>query len=423
MRTKLLLLLASAFIFNFQLSAQKALKSEKLKPYMNIWALVHMDVIYDFKQMDPDWIGGFRPSKIPVYPSDPGWGTNGHTYFSLRPSTFKFEGVMPTNHRWGDLKFRFEFDLFGMGANAGETTFRFRLAYGQFGPWLIGKQWSTFVDLDAFPDNYEWWGPSGMALVPTPMFRYTLNMNEKNRLEFAVELPGSDIDPGQLRQVDPALINVQSKEFLPDFITRYSFSGKWGYFRAAGMIRMLTYEVLSQEKEKVSQKSLPGWALNLTSTINLFTNGRLRLQTVFGEGYAGYNNDGGVEMAGDGNQNVVTPFQYGFAAFYDHYIGKPWTVSFGYSEAHQNNSAGQDSTAFNYSQYMVAQLIYEVIEGHFSLGINFQYGALHLKNTNSADDMRMLFSARYYLSKVHKKKKRTEHPKPMLLDRGNALSP
>ena len=414
LRILLIVLLLPLFI-----SAQdtKGEKDKKLKPYLNFWALIHMDAIYDFNQMDPDWIGGFRPSKIPIYKSDPGWGTDGHTYFSLRPSTFKFEGVMPTTHRWGDLIIRFEFDLFGMGVNAGETTFRFRIGYGRLGPWLLGKEWSTFIDLDAFPDNYEWWGPSGMALTATNMIRYTIGINSKSRLEMSFELPGSEIDAGQLREVDPTLVNLRSKQLFPDFIARYSYKGDWGYVKAAGMARILTYEAVSQNFDSTLQNSLFGWAFNLTSTLNLFTDGRLRLQTAFGQGYAGYNNDGGVEMAGNGNQKVTAPFQYGFAAFYDHYIKQRWTVSFGYSEAHQNNSIGQLGDAFRRSQYLVGQGIYEIIKGHFSVGAGIQYGVRHVKNLENADDIRLVFSARYYMSRVRDKKVKVAKPKPINVDR------
>jgi hypothetical protein len=379
----------------------KEKKEAEKKPYLNLWVLIQNDFIYDFKQMDPDWIGGFRPSKIPVYPTDPGWGTNGGLYYSMRPSTFKFEGVIPVNHKWSELKLRFEFDLFGMGAYAGETAIRFRQAYGDWGPWRIGKDWSTFIDLEAFPNIYDWWGPSGMALLPSATLRFTQDLSPKARIEVALEVPGNNVDPGYLRQIDPLLINVKPKEVVPDFITRFSHRGKWGYFKTALLLRRLEFEVLSIQNEKALSKSEFGWAMNFSTGIFTFNKkGKLKLQTVFGHGYAGYNNDGGVEIAPDEHFKATVPFQYGFVAFYDYSFSPKWSTSFGYSETVFDNSAGQEESAFHRSQYSVAQLNYYVIPGRLQLGLNFQFGKKYNKDGNSADDERMLFNVTYLFSTV-----------------------
>jgi len=126
MKKSLLLLLLSFSVISTINAQSNNDKDSTEKPYLNLWVLIQNDVIYDINSMDPDWIGGFRPSKIPIYNTDPGWGSDGNLYYSVRPSTFKFEGVIPVKHKWNEIKLRFEFDLFGMGPNAGETAFRFR---------------------------------------------------------------------------------------------------------------------------------------------------------------------------------------------------------------------------------------------------------------------------------------------------------
>ena len=368
-------------------------KTDKLG--IDISISVHTDIIYDAKQMDPAWFAGFRPSKIPIYPTDPGWGTNGHTYFSLQQSTFKFNGYIPVNHKWNMIKMHITFDLYGTGMHAGETVPRFRTGWGRWGPFLIGKEWSTFVDLGAFPNNYDWWGPSGMALMSGPMFRFTHNFNKKNRLEASLEVPGSDIDPGQLREIDPSLINFKTKEVLPDLITRYTRSGKWGYVKGALLLRQLSFEKISIATGQATSGNKFGWGINLTSNINFFKgNGVLRLQTVFGHGYAGYNNDGGVELTPDEDFNVVAPFQHGFVVSYDHTFNR-FMASVTYSETQQKNSEGQTSDAFHRSRYMVAQVIYEVIKNTLMTGFNYQYGMRINKNLDSASDQRYMLSFRY----------------------------
>jgi hypothetical protein len=387
-------------VFSIFGQAKKGTVNKKEKPYLNIWGMVHTDIIYDLKQMDPDWIGGFRPSKIPIYPTDPGWGTNGHLYFSVRQSTFKFEGVLPTKYKWGPIRLRFEFDLFGLGVHAGETTLRFRMVYGDWGPFRVGKDWSTFIDLEAFPNNYDWWGPSGMALLPTEMIRYTQKLTPKSQLEFAFEIPGSEVDPGQLRQIDPNLWNARTKEMLPDFITRYTLRGKGGYFKSALLLRQLSYEVVSVQHEKAKTKTKFGWALNLTSAIYTFHHtGAFRLQTVFGHGYAGYNNDGGVEITPDAHFQATVPFQFGFTAFYDQHLGNGWSASTGFSETNETNTAGQSEEAFHKSYYSVTQLIYEILKNRIFAGLNYQYGKRFNKDGASANDQRIMFSVRFIMDR------------------------
>ena len=102
------------------------------KPRVELYGQAQVDAIYDAKKMDPTWQAAFRPSKIavncPPVGTDPGCGTNGQTTFSVRQSKFGVKGFLPTTE--GVVKTQFEFDLYGMGANAGETMFHLQQAWG-----------------------------------------------------------------------------------------------------------------------------------------------------------------------------------------------------------------------------------------------------------------------------------------------------
>ena len=212
----------------------------------------------------------------------------------------------------------------------------------------------------------------------------------------ALEIPGSEIDPGQLRQIDPALLNLTTKEVLPDLITRYSVHGDWGHVKAALLLRQLSFEIISQTLDTTTTHNRFGWAVNLTSKIKVFRKkGDVILQGVAGQGYAGYNNDGGVEITPDENNRAVVPFQFGFVAAYNHYFSDKWSASVVYSETNQQNSAGQLGDSFHRSRYFVTQVIYNVFPGHFALGLNYQYGMRINKDLASAYDNRVMFTARY----------------------------
>ena len=92
-----------------------------------IYGFAQADFIQDFDgRLDPNWDDAFRPSKIGI---DEQFGGDGQSSISVKQSRFGVKGSMPTGEGGTPLNFKFEFDLFGTGADAGQTTFRLRHAY------------------------------------------------------------------------------------------------------------------------------------------------------------------------------------------------------------------------------------------------------------------------------------------------------
>ena len=101
-----------------------------------IYGFAMLDAGYQFKQNDPDWFDVVRPIKLPSFPNE--FAPNGNTYFGVRQSRLGVKGSTPT--RFGELKTQFEFELFGTGAQAGQTIFRLRHAWGELGQFGAGQQ-------------------------------------------------------------------------------------------------------------------------------------------------------------------------------------------------------------------------------------------------------------------------------------------
>jgi hypothetical protein len=93
----------------------------------------------------------------------------------------------------GDLKTIFEFELFGTGADAGQTTFRLRHAWGELGHFGAGQTWSPFMDIDVFPNSLEYWGPNGMVFFRNVQVRWTPIQGASN-VVIALERPGASAD-------------------------------------------------------------------------------------------------------------------------------------------------------------------------------------------------------------------------------------
>src|SRR4029077_16884074 len=97
------------------------------------------------------------------------FGHNGNWFFGVRQTRFGVKTSSPT--ALGDIKTTFEFELFGVGEQAGETMFRLRHAYGEIGMFGAGQTWSPFMDPDVFPDSIEYWGPNGMVFFRNVQLR------------------------------------------------------------------------------------------------------------------------------------------------------------------------------------------------------------------------------------------------------------
>ena len=75
------------------------------------------DLGYDFDQSNPKWFDVVRPTQLPSYPNQ--YGTDGNVFFSVRQTRLGLRTFSSTPQ--GTLKGRFEIDLFGVGAQVGET--------------------------------------------------------------------------------------------------------------------------------------------------------------------------------------------------------------------------------------------------------------------------------------------------------------
>src|SRR5688572_20512193 len=91
---------------------------------MEVYGFAMTDMRYDTEAIDPSWFDVMRPSKLPSFEDQ--FGTDGSVAFSARQSRLGVKAFIPTD--LGELRTVFEFELFGTGVDAGQTTFRLRHA-------------------------------------------------------------------------------------------------------------------------------------------------------------------------------------------------------------------------------------------------------------------------------------------------------
>ena len=200
------------------------------EPRLEIYGYVQTDFGYDIDQVNPDWFDVLRPTKLPSFHDE--FGRNGRTFAGVRQTRTGFKGYLPT--QYGELKTTFEWELFGVGVDAGQTTFRLRHAYGELGPFGAGQTWSPFMDPDIFPNSLEYWGPNGMAFFRNVQVRW-MPLQGNTSMTFALERPGSSQDAGLLSD-RIEIQNIRGRFQFPDVSGDIKTGGNWGYIRAAGII-------------------------------------------------------------------------------------------------------------------------------------------------------------------------------------------
>ena len=113
----------------------KEVEEKEQKSSIDLYGFVMLDSGYEFRQQDPNWFDVIRPTKLPSFKGE--FAPDGNVYASVRQSRFGVKSSTPT--RFGALNTLFEFELFGTGVDAGQTTFRLRHAYGELGQFGAGK--------------------------------------------------------------------------------------------------------------------------------------------------------------------------------------------------------------------------------------------------------------------------------------------
>jgi len=367
-------------------------------PELNIYGFVQLDAIYDFNTVDPKWKAALRPSKIPVNcpggpANDPGCGQNGNTTFSVRQSRFGVTGDFPTDA--GELHTKFEFDMFGVGVDEGQTTIRLRHAYGELGPFLAGQTNSLFMDGDVFPNTIEYWGPGGMIFFRNIQLRWTPMRTDHAKFAVALENPGSAIDVGNA--VNPEGWTAWNP--YPDLTAQYRVNQAWGHAQVAGIVRWLGYQnptlIKGVGTPTNNSGHVLGGGINLSGSLNTHGKDKLLAQLAYGKGIANYFNDCCTDVAPNSalSRAEAVPL-LGWLLYYDHYWNQKWSSSIGYSGQNQNNSGGQADNAFNNGSYASGNLLYYPAKGVMT-GVELLWGQRENKNGNKGDDTRVQYSVKY----------------------------
>jgi hypothetical protein len=304
-----------------------------------------------------------------------------------------------TETPFGDLNTIFEFELFGTGAKAGQTTFRLRHAYGELGHVGAGQTWSAFMDIDVFPNSLEYWGPPGMVFFRNVQIRWTPIQGDSN-VVLALERPGASSDEGiYAGRIELQGIVPQFK--WPDVTGHARLAKKWGYVQVGGIFRKIAWVDTTAHAFNLSGTAY-GWGVNVSSNLNFTKNDVGKFQVVYGEGIENCINDAPIDIGIKNNfTNPITPILgvplrvLGVVAFLDHNWSQRFSTSLGYSLVHIHNSDAELPSDFHQGHYALGNLLYHPIES-VTMGGEFQFGRrVNFSDGFKVNDYRIQVSFKY----------------------------
>ena len=366
-----------------------------------VYGFAMLDAGYDFDTNDPNWFDVVRPTKLPAFAGE--FAPDGKVYLGVRQTRFGVKSSTPT--RFGELKTIFEFELFGVGAQAGETIFRLRHAYGELGHFGAGQNWSVFVDPDAFPNTIEYWGPNGLVWFRNVQFRWMPIMG-KNALTIGIERPGASADEGKFSD-RVELVGVVPKFDLPDFTANARFNRDWGYIQISGLVKRLKWVDTNNDPINLSGSAV-GWGVSLSSSPRFNQNNVGHFQITYGAGEENYLNDAPVDVSVKLTTppNPQRPIQgvalpaLGLSTYLDHTWSNRFTSSIGYSMVNIQNSDGQNNSDFHRGYYGSTNLLFTPVKNAL-FGAEFIWGRReNFRDSFFVDDYRIQFAFKYNFSKM-----------------------
>jgi len=326
---------------------------------------------------------------------------DGNVFAGVRQTRFGVKSSTPT--AFGDLNTIFEFELFGTGVDAGQTTFRLRHAYGELGQFGAGQTWSPFMDIDVFPNSLEYWGPNGMVFFRNVQVRWMPLRSSKGRITLALERPGASADQGVYSD-RIELKGVKPRFNFPDFSWQARMIREWGYLQLAGIVRKIGWVDTNNDAINLGGHAI-GWGLNLSSNLKLGNRDVAKMEVVYGDGIQNYMNDAPVDIGIKNTGNPAAPIKgvalpmLSVVSFLDHNWSDRFSSSIGYSMLNIENSNAQNPSDFHQGHYALTNLLYHPVP-KVTIGGEFQFGRrVNFSDGFNANDYRMQFSFKYDWSK------------------------
>jgi hypothetical protein len=296
-----------------------------------------------------------------------------------------------------DLRDRTKFGVmraFIEGDFAGDSdsdTFRLRHAYGQFRVVLAGKTWSTFMDVDASPEEIDFEGINGRINVRQPQIRYFPKVGKDWDLLFALEDPNPEITGGDAISQWPDVV----------VSARRTWFERW-HVKTSGVLRQIT-GTWDGDPTGGTDDKVTGWGVSISGKTSTRFWNKLALDNIMfqfnvGDGIGRYVNDtntiGGEDAVfGPTGSLEALPMFAGYVA-YQHWWTESMRSTLNLSWVDINNSDFEPGEAYKRTYRSAINVIWSPI-ARIDLGGEFIWGRRENKDDENATASQIQLSTKY----------------------------
>jgi hypothetical protein len=336
---------------------------------------VKMNVVESFDPIGTN--DRFIVGSIPV-PQESGSNTA-----ALTVSQSRLNIDMRDMTQYGAMRAFVEADFAGDG-----DTFRLRHAFGQYKSFLIGKTWSTFIDIRSRPEDLDFEGINGQLLLRHPQIRYFPQIGKNWHLLLAAEDPDPNIFGGTgISQVPDLVASVERTWF-----------DKW-HIKSSLLLRQISGECNCLDN---AFDTTTGWAFTVSGMTNIARwdeRDNLQLQLNYGEGYSHYVNDLGSVGIPDalfdpqtGNLNALPVFAMYIA--FQKWWSPTMRSNFNYGYVNVDSKYASLPTQYKSTQRFIMNYIWSPI-ARIDLGAEFLMGSRTNQNGDIGKAKQIQLSAKY----------------------------
>lgn len=273
---------------------------------------VKLDAIYSDSAAGRGGNTGDQEYEAGAVPVGPNAGANKRGQVKLHARQSRVFAKTSTPSDWGDLTTYVEFDLFGASGNesvSNSHSLRLRHAYGTFGRLLVGQTWTTFFDVEAYPETVDFGVGAGIIFGRQAQVRWTQPF-AGGQWAIALENPETvvSLPSGATFRADD--------DRWPDLVANIKFSTAWGKYSIARLARQLR---VNSASAPASRDQKWGEAIGVSGVIPSFGKDDARVSVYYGNAIGRYSAGFFTDALLDSNSRIVLPNEWVAAASYRHF--------------------------------------------------------------------------------------------------------
>lgn len=378
---RLYILILTVLVFNVKIYAQDAEQPKKTE--FNFGGFIKTSILGTVYGNGNVADGSIQkdfhlPIQIPVGPRDQNYDLT----FIAKESRFNFDvrRTLFGKEIHGFLEFDFLFSGQGKENISNSYAPRLRHFYFEWDKFTIGQTWSTFM-IVVIPDEIDFTGAGeGITLNRQAQVRY-----KHGDWWFSVENPVTTINYFN----EGAITQVRGK-ILPDIVVRRNFSGDWGVWSIAAMIRTLS-------NKDSTRNSTAGYGITTGGKIYTGSRGSdLRMVLTAGNGMGRYVGFGFIAGATQNDNATLRsiPSVSGYIA-YNHYW-KPEKLSSSFSVSAFNSfySSAAAASVNKVAYSLSGNIKYDPLP-ILRMGLEYMYGYRGLDNGVEGNFSRIQLAFQY----------------------------